>query len=140
MGNLPPLLVVCVLVPLLFVGALNLSLILISTLGGWRQLAETFPANDLPTGKRFRMQSGSLGWVNYSACLTVYSSPEGLWLSTMWPFRVGHPPIFIPWSEIHDVTTRRQLWMEIVVFEVGSPSVTKLTLSKKVFMGRELAT
>jgi hypothetical protein len=139
MGNLPPLVIILVLGPLLFVGVLSLSLLLISSLGGWRQLADTFPANGPPTGTRFRMQSGSVGWVNYSGCLTVYSSPDGIYLSVMWPFRLGHPPLFIPWTEIHDVTTRRMLWMEDAFFDVGSPSVAKLSLSKKVFQGRELA-
>jgi len=127
-------------VPLLLIGVISGSLLVVSALGGWRQLAEFFPANDLPSGRRFLMQSGSVGWVNYSGCLTIYSSPDGLYLATMWPFRAGHPPLFIPWSEIHGVTTRRVLRMEDVVFEVGSPRIAKLSLPKKVFEGRELTT
>jgi hypothetical protein len=80
-----------------------------------------------------------LGWVNYGSCLTIYNGPEGIYLSVMWPFSLGHPPLFIPWGELHYVRTRRFLGMEDVFFEVGSPSIAKLCLSKKVFEGRELA-
>jgi hypothetical protein len=56
----------------------------------------------------------------------------------MLPFRLAHPPLFIPWEEIHDVKARRFLWVEDIVFEVGSPSVAKLCLSKKILEGRNL--
>jgi hypothetical protein len=126
------------LIPLVLVAAWAPILFLVSTLGGWRRLADHFPANDPPTGRQSWMQSLSIGWASYSNCLTIYVSADGLYLSVMLPFRPGHPPIFIPWSEIHDMTTRRQLWVEDVVFDVGSPSVAKLTLSRKVFEGRDV--
>jgi hypothetical protein len=138
-----PVLVVWLLilaVPLLMFGVISVSLLVIAVVGGWRRLAEFFPANDLPAGRRFLWQSGSIGWVNYSGCLTIYSGPDGIYLTTMWPFRAGHPPLFIPWSEIHDVRTRRILWAEDATFEVGSPSIAKLALPKKVFEGRSIAT
>ncbi len=127
-------------VPALLFAVISLSLFVVAALGGWRRLAEFYPANDLPTGRRFLWQSGSLGWVNYSGCLTIYSGPEGIYLATMWPFRAGHPPLLLPWSEIHDVRTRRILWMEEAIFEVGSPTLAKLTLPKKIFEGRSLTT
>jgi hypothetical protein len=123
-------------VPLMLFGVISVSLLVISAFGGWRRLAAFFPAIDLPSGRRFLMQSGSVGWVNYSACLTIYTSADGIYLTTMWPFRAGHPPLFIPWSEIHDVTTRRLFGMEDAVFEVGLPSIAKMCLPKKVFEGR----
>ncbi len=37
---------------------------------------------------------------NYGGCLTIVVNSEGIGLSILWPFRAGHPPLFIPWSEI----------------------------------------
>jgi hypothetical protein len=48
-------------------------------------------------------------------------------------FRVGHRPMLIPWKEIHDVETQKILWAEFVSFEIGSPTVAKLRLSKAMF-------
>jgi hypothetical protein len=125
--------------PFLFVGMWCGISLLLSLIGGWHRLGQSFRASEWPSGRRFLVQSGSVGGVGYRNCLTIYSSPEGLYLSVMLPFRLAHPPLFIPWEEIHDIKARRFLWVEDIVFEVGSPSVAKLCLSKKILEGRNLA-
>jgi len=107
--------------------------LLLSRLGGWARLAERFPGPEQPEGKRFRSQSGRLGMVNYNRCLTIYVSKAGLYLSMTPIFRVGHRPMLIPWKEIHDVETQKILWAEFVSFQIGSPPITKLRLSKPMF-------
>ncbi len=78
------------------------------------------------------MQSARMGLVNYSSCLTVYVSKDGLYLS-VWPmFRLGHPPLFLPWSAIQKPTLKKVLWVEMASFEVGVPRLASVTLSKKV--------
>lgn len=139
MDNSAPPLVFIVLFPFLFVGMWCAICLLLSRLGGWRRLAESFPVSSGPSGKCFIMQSGKVGVVSYGGCLTVHNSPTGLFLSVWWLFRLGHPPLFIPWSAIRNVRTRRYLWTENVVFEVGSRDVVTLQLSKRVFEGHNLA-
>ena len=126
------------LFPFIFVGMWCAVSLVLSTIGGWRRSAQSFPARGEPSGKRFFMQGGKVGQVTYSGCLTVYSSPEGLYLSVWLPFRLGHPPLFIPWDSVRNATTRRFLWTESVVFDAGSPSVATLQLSKKIFEGRDV--
>ena len=84
------------------------------------------------------MQSGRLGWVNYNSCLTIHSGPEGIRLAVWAPFRLGHPPLFIPWSAMHKATTKRLFWMETVSVELGSPKIATLQLPKKIFEGRDV--
>ena len=138
MNNPGPPTFFIVLFPFLFVGMWCAVSLLLSTLGGWRHLAESFPATDQPRGRRFFMQSGKVGSVNYGSCLTIYSTPNGLYLSVWFPFRLGHPPLFIPWSAVRHATTHRFLWSETVSFDVGSPSVATLQLSKRIFEGRDV--
>jgi hypothetical protein len=38
-------------------------------------------------------------WCNYSGCMTIGASAAGLYLAM--PFRVGHPPLLIPWGDLH---------------------------------------
>lgn len=118
---------------LIFAGLWCLIPLLLSRLGGWSRLAERFPAPAEPAGKRFGWQSGRLGLVNYNNCLTIYISKAGLYLSTSPLLRVGYRPMLIPSREIHDVEKRRVLWAEYVSFEVGSPTVARVRLSKKIF-------
>jgi hypothetical protein len=108
---------------------------LLSTIGGWDRLAEKYPGSPTPTGTRFSMQGGRVGCVNYNGCLTIHTSPDGLHLAVWKIFRVGHPPLFISWADIHHAAARRVFWSESVVFEVGAPSIAKLQLSKKIFEG-----
>ena len=86
------------------------------------------------------MQGGKVGQVTYSGCLTIYSSPEGLYLKVLLPVRPGHPPLFIPWDAIRNPVARRFLWADSVVFDVGSPGIAKVQLSKKVFESHSVAT
>lgn len=122
-----------ILFPIFFVVVWCGGSVLVSRMSGWHRLAESFPARGRPSGKRFRLQGAQIGGVTYSACLTIHSSREGLYLSVLLPFRLGHPPLFIPRSAIHNVTTRQFFMAASVAFEVGSPGITQLELSKKVF-------
>jgi len=127
------------LFPFIFAAIWCAVSMVLSTIGGWRRLAESFPARRPPSGKRFFMQGGKVGSVSYSGCLTIYTSPEGLYLS-VWPmFRLGHPPLLIPWDAIRNATTRRLLWAESVVFDVGLPKIATLQLSRKIFEGYRVA-
>lgn len=70
----------------------------------WRGLAADYPAASWPEdGYRLSMQSVSVGLANYGNSLTVVGTDEGLYLRPMWAFRVGHPPIHIPWGEVERV-------------------------------------
>ena len=79
------------------------------------------------------MFRAKVGWASYKNCLTVYNSPEGLFISVFPLFRLGHPPLFIPRAEIHNPTIRRFLWMEFMNFDIGSPRITTMQLPKNVF-------
>jgi hypothetical protein len=130
----PALLFVIPVFVILFFGGLWCGIsLLLSRVGGWSGLAERFPAPEQPEGKRFRSQSGRLGLVNYNRCLTIYISKGGLYLSMTPLFRVGHRPMLIPWKEIHDVETQQVLWAEFVSFQIGSPTMATLRLSKTMF-------
>jgi hypothetical protein len=121
--------------PLLWCGV---CLILAHT-GGWARLAKKYAANITHArseGRHFSMQSGRVGWVNYNGCLTVQTTDQGLHVA-VWPmFRIGHPPLFIPWNEVRGAHTVRFLWVENVKFQVGEPSVATMQLAKGIFDGR----
>ena len=47
------------------------------------------------------MQSAAMRWLtHYNNVLTVGADSEGLFLVPFFLFRVGHPPLFVPWAEI----------------------------------------
>ncbi len=56
---------------------------------------------------------------NYNNCLIIGADPTGLYLSTLFFRRIGHPPLFIPWPEISLRGRRKILFVEFVEFRLG---------------------
>ncbi len=74
---------------------------LISSMSGWRELSRIYRATASPDGKRFWFQSASMRrGTNYGNCLILWVNPNGIYLSLFIPFRIGHPPLFIPWPDV----------------------------------------
>jgi hypothetical protein len=108
-----------VALPALFVAV---SFVL-SVTGGWRRLAAHYR---LDRGGGFpckHVVSGELGWVSYNNCLTVGGDERGFYLAVLFPFRMGHPPLCIPWRDIHDRVRERRFFVHWDRFEVGPDRV-----------------
>lgn len=95
--------------PIFFISLWALISFLISYVGGWHSLAQQF-RNDGPVyGERYRWQAAGMRWTaRYNGCLTISADIHGLNLSTNILFRIAHPPLFIPWSEI--TLTRKRVF------------------------------
>jgi hypothetical protein len=102
---------------------------LLAGLGGWARLAELYPdRSDLVEGETVSWQSGSVGPVSYNSCLKLQATREGLRLSTHFFFRVGHPPLWIPWDQLHGISRRTVIFRQFLVVDVGRPAVARLAL------------
>jgi hypothetical protein len=74
---------------------------LIAAVSGWQLLGQFYRLTMPFNGRQWRFRSGRMRWAtNYNGCLTLGANARGLDLAVMWPFRLGHPPLFIPWSEV----------------------------------------
>lgn len=90
---------------------------LVARLGGWRELARTYPPLGITgtgLGETFRLRSAQLrAGVNYNRCVTFTAGPATLRVSLPRILAFGHPPIEVPWSELH-AEAGRALWASIV--------------------------
>lgn len=95
---------------------------------GWNRMHARFggPPGPVPPGRSF--QAGRVGIAKYNGVLRIAHDPFGLYLSVMVFFRVGHPPLFIPWNAMGSATRVKELWMERVRFSVGHPVITTVEL------------
>lgn len=84
----------------------------IARVGGWHALATRFPAGPAkPAGVRmFYMESLEMGASQYKGSACVGVAPEGLYLSVIFLFGVGHAPVLVPWSAITQVKTEKRWW------------------------------
>jgi hypothetical protein len=87
---------------LAFLAIWVVTIVGISWLSGWKSLARVYPENALPAGgETFRFQTCRMRYgARYGSCVTFGADTRGLHLSVLFLFRFGHPPLFIPWSEV----------------------------------------
>src|SRR5579872_6088914 len=95
--------------PLIFAGLWMGIGLLLSWIGGWQALAGRYRATQPFTGERFWMKSAAMGSVGYRNSVNLGADSSGLYLAVFPLFRVGHPPLFIPWSDISFSEERRWL-------------------------------
>lgn len=120
---------------------------LVAVFSGWRRLAVVYGSRQAPEGRPWWGQSGTMGLGRYNHLLQIHTHETGLWLETTWLFRAGHPRLFIPWSDLHNITFkpfpfRKPFWgRETVSLEVGSPRIATLTLPAEIIRetGRDQA-
>jgi len=109
----------------------------LARIGGWATLAERYPAAGAFDGDRWWFQNAQLRWrVNYGGVLTVGASPRGLYLSVLLPFRIAHPPLFIPWT---DITVSERKGLAAGYFEFRFRRAPGIPLRVMERLGRRIA-
>lgn len=94
-----------------------------SLLGGWFCLARVYAVEGRPsTGDLFRYQRIRFGSVAYKGIVHVGVNVDGLFFSALFPFRVCHPPLFIPGSDRNVA-----LFAESVLMGMGRVEVISMT-------------
>jgi hypothetical protein len=94
--------------------------LVVGRISGWATLERRF-ASTLPfPGQTWRWRSARMRWgANYNNCLVIGGDPAGLYLSSLFFLRIGHPPLFIPWTEISVRSRRKIMFIECVEFKLG---------------------
>ena len=115
---------------------LALICLLISMLSGWHSLANRFWTQLEPHG-----QTLSAGpyfytvhmrfWVHNNNVVSITAAADALYLAVMFSFRVGHPPLCIPWEEIKFSRTKR-VWWRYVVLTLGEQEKIPLRISERM--------
>lgn len=126
-----------VVVPVAFVVWWCFVVWLVGSVFGWGRLASRYPARESFPGTPHRFKSGKVGLANYSGVLTVGASADGLYLAVLFPFRPGHPPLFIPWADVTAKVVRPWLAGEWLEFRFAQCPRTVLKLPAK--LGHRLA-
>jgi hypothetical protein len=119
------------LFPIFFIGMWIVVSFLLAVIGGWSRLAGYYQSQAEFTGKKWHFQSGRLGLTSYRNCLIIGSNYDGLFLAVFPLFRVGHPPLLIPWSDIATAEHNGWLFTYLDFTFAQAPSI-KLRVLRKV--------
>ena len=110
-----------------------LSGYLLAKLSGWDRLSDEFRA-----GRKF---DGSWAWftsvqmryrITYSNVIHIGFDEYGLHLKVLFPFRIGHPRLFIPWNEIQILALRKHfLGASIQPLVLGNTAQIRFNFSSR---------
>ncbi len=118
------------------IGLVGIVSFLISRVSGWSALANFYRSSGEFLGQVWRFQSGQFRWhMGYNNCLTIGANASGLYLSTFFILRIGHPSLFIPWSDV-SATLQKSFWGRYLEFRFSQapniPLRISLPLGEKV--------
>lgn len=116
------------LIPIGFILIWSLVCVLLAWLGGWQRLARHYRCRHVPKGQPISTFVAMLGPVNHRGTLTIQAAPEGLYLSMMVLFRMGHPPLLIPWQAVKPQRSEQGLLIKWLALDLGDPKITTLRL------------
>ncbi|MDE3149709.1 MAG: hypothetical protein KGL37_09595 [Acidobacteriota bacterium] len=109
---------------------------IISVISGWFALCRRFRAKSEPLGEI--RSAGPLFytvymrfWGHYSGVIRLRAAGDAHFLSVLFPFRIGHPPLCIPWKEIALSRTKR-LWRRYVVLMLGEQELIPMRISERM--------
>jgi hypothetical protein len=127
------LMLLCVILPLGWLVIWCGVTWLIGLSAGWGRLARRFRDTGLEPVAYEGVRVMWVGWSRYRRTASVGISAGGLHLRVPWMFRCGHPPLFIPWGDLHEVQPGGTLPAGMVRCTVGTPAITTLTLPESIF-------
>ena len=112
----------------------------VSFLTGWLALARRFKKQSEPYGEirsagPFFYTVYMRFWGHYSSVIRLTAASDALYVSILFPFRIGHPPLRIPWDEIRFGRTKF-FFRTFVVLTLGNQE--KIPLRIPLRMARNL--
>jgi len=92
---------------------------------GWARLAKEFATTSTATGKRYGCVSVLFRpLISYNNCVKVGLSDVGIHLAMMPLFRIGHPPLLIPWRFVERYAERKMWWCSTLRIELNAAEVS----------------
>lgn len=105
---------------------------MLARVGGWYRWAEAYPDSKGHSGTRKGMVSASFPYCRYNGTLVLSADSEALTLSQILPFRFGHHPVRLPWSEL-TVTKDRSWFSDRVTLEAEKVPGLKMTMYRSTY-------
>lgn len=109
---------------------------LISLMTGWFSLGRRFKRQSEPYGETktagpFFYTVYMRWWGHYSSIIRLTAASDALYASMLFPFRIGHPPLRIPWSEIQ-FGRAKFFFRTYIVLKLGSKEKIPMRISARM--------
>jgi hypothetical protein len=119
-----------------FIAVWYLALSLIGIMSGWHALSKRFKQETAPYGEikavgPFFYSIYMRFWSHYSSVVRLTAASDGLYASALFLFRIGHPPLRIPWNEIQFGKTQ-WFFRTYVVLTLGHEEMIPMRISQRM--------
>lgn len=130
-----PTYIFLILVPV-FLAIWCLNCWFLSWQSGWKYLSKRFGVRseflaEVTRVGRYPFELCFRCWLDYTNIAWIAPEEDALYLSVVFPFRIGHPPLRIPWSEI-SIGTTKVIWRKYLVFTLGSTEKIPMRISERM--------
>ncbi|GLR18415.1 hypothetical protein [Portibacter lacus] len=99
----------------------------------WSKLSNNYRSIDNFYGSNFGKFNARINDLNYSSRLYLQYNDEGIHLSVVKRYRPFHPPVFIPWNDIHEVNkTEEKVHIIVGNHLENTPIEISMTTFKKL--------
>lgn len=112
------------------------SCYLISFSSGWFALSRRFKKRSEPYGEihnagPFFYTVYMRFWCHFTCLISLTAASDALYASILFPFRIGHPPLRIPWDEIRFGRTQ-YFFRNYIVLTLGDQEKIPLRISLRM--------
>ena len=109
-----------------------LAVFLLSALGGWRKLQKAYRKNGDFGGRILSFQSANIGNVNYGNCIKIGMDERELFLGVFIIFRLFHPDLLIPLTEVSGREIKKYLFFKFVELTFQEAPGVKVRITKSL--------
>lgn len=108
----------------------------ISLMSGWHILTKRFKQETAPLGETrtvgpFFYSIYMRFWCHYSSVIRLTAASDGVYASVLFPFRIGHPALRIPWNEIH-IGSAKWFLRTYIVLTLGNEEMIPMRISRRM--------
>jgi hypothetical protein len=107
-----------------------------SFVAGWYSLSKRFraqaePYGEMKTAGPFFYTVYMRFWGHYSSVIRMTAAADALYVSVIFLFRIGHPPLRIPWNDIQFGRTT-YFFFPYVVLTLGEQERIRMRISQRM--------
>lgn len=99
---------------------------------GWSALAQKYKATQSPKGQRFLWVSGYVNQMRYKYVMMLWLTEEGMHISLIFLFKLGHSSLFIPWKDVKKSTPKKIFFQTFQEYTIGHPKVATISFIGKI--------
>jgi hypothetical protein len=119
-------------IPFAFIVVWVLITFIISRMG-WADLVQSYKYESKFIGQRVGFITAFINKVQYKNALILRYNAEGIYLEPIFLFRLFHPPILVPWTEITEVRNKRIFFIDFKELVIGHSTITRIRLYQSTF-------